>query len=180
MSQTTQPEIFYSKKNNLHDKYVSQLDKTMAEYPSYKLNNTSNYADELSTLNGITSDIDKLIDTVSQHIINANNIVEQSDVDLQGLKNVEANLAGYSSYKELDVNLKQYEELDITSKQLLSDATQDYAKHKIIFYIKGMLILILLYKLIGTSRLQHVIALTIVLYCIVNLYLYFTKSYWEV
>jgi len=170
MSQTTQPEIFYSQKNNLHNKYILQLNKTMAEYPSYKLNDTSTYADELSILDGFTSDIDELIETVRQHTINANNVIEQGDIDLQNLKNVESNLNEYTTY----------EELDITSKQLLSDATQDYAKHKIIFYIKGMLILILLYKLIGSGRFQHVLALTIVLYCIVNLYLYFTKSYWEV
>ncbi len=170
MNQTTQPDIFYSQKNKLHDDYVAQLDKTMVEYPSYKLNETSNYAEELSTLNGITDDIDTLIDTVSEYTVNANNLIEQGDIELQNLKNVESNLAGYTSY----------EELDITSKQLLSDATQDYAKHKLIFYIKGILILILLYKLIGTNRLQHVLALTIVLYCIVSLYLYFTNSYNEV
>ena len=170
MSQCTQPELFYSQKNKLHDEYVAQLTKTMAEYPSYKLSQTSNYAEELSILNGITDEIDKLKDTVIEHTVNANNIIEQSDTDLQNLNNIESNLAGYTSY----------EELDITSKQLLSDATQDYAKHRLIFYIKGILILILLYKLIGTSRLQHVLALTIVLYCIVSLYLYFTNSYNEV
>jgi hypothetical protein len=170
MNQCTQPELFYSQKNKLHDEYVAQLTKTMAEYPSYKLSQTSKYAEELSILNGITADIDKLKDNVNEHTVNANNIIEQGDTDLQNLKNIESNLAGYTSY----------EELDITSKQLLSDATQDYAKHKIIFYIKGMLILILLYKLIGSSRLQHVLALTIVLYCIVSLYLYFTNSYNEV
>lgn len=170
MSQTTQLDIFYAQKNELHEKYLEQLDKTMAEYPSYKLNETSTYAEELSILNGITDDIDKLITTVNEKTINANNMIEQSDIDIQNLNNSESNLDNYTSY----------EELDITSKQLLSDATQDYAKHKIIFYIKGMLILILLYKLIGTSRLQYILALTIVLYCIVSLYLYFTNSYREV
>jgi len=170
MNQCTQPDIFYSQKNKLHDEYLAQLDKTMDEYPSYKLNEDSNYTEELSTLNGITTKIDTLIETVVEHTENANDVIEQGDIEIQRLKNVESNLAGYTSY----------EELDITSKQLLSDATQDYAKHKLIFYIKGMLILILLYKLIGTSRLQHVLALTIVLYCIVNLYLYFTNSFNEV
>ena len=171
MSQTTQPEIFYSKKNELHNKYIEQLDITIAEYPSYKLDESSNYAEELSTLNGITTDIDTLITTVRDYTITANNIIEQGDTDLQKLKDdVESNLNGYTLY----------EELDITSKQLLSDSTQDYAKYKLIFYIKGMLILILLYKLLYTSKFQHVIALTIVLYCIVNLYLYFTNSFNEV
>jgi hypothetical protein len=170
MSQTTQPEIFYSQKNKLHNKYVEQLDKTMAEYPSYKLDETSKYSEELSTLNGITAEIDTLISTVSDRTRTANNIIEQGDDDLQQLKNVESNLSNYTSY----------EELDITSKQLLSDATQDYAKYKLIFYIKGTLVLLLLYKLIKTSKLKYVIALTIVLYCIVNIYLYFTNSFSEV
>lgn len=170
MSQTTQPEIFYSRKNELHNKYITQLDITMAEYPSYKLDETSKYSEELSTLNGITADIDTLITTVRDYTITANNIIEQGDADLQKLKNVESNLSGYTSY----------EELDITSQQLLSDATQDYAKYKLICYIKGTLILILLYKLLYTSKFQYVIALTIVLYCIVNLYLYFTNSFNEV
>ena len=180
MSQCTQPELFYSQKNKLHDEYVAQLTKTMAEYPSYKLSQTSKYTEELSILNGITDEIDKLKDTINEHTVNANNIIEQGDIDVQNLNNVESNLAGYTSYEDITSKQLKYEELDITSKQLLSDATQDYAKYKLIFYIKGILILILLYKLIGSSRLQHVLALTIVLYCIVSLYLYFTNSYNEV
>lgn len=161
---------FLFEKNKLHDKYVSQLKKTMTEYPSYKVNKKSNYAEELSILNGITAKLDTLIKTVHDHTMNANHNIEQSDVDIQELKNMESNLSGYTSY----------EELDITSQQLLSDATQDYAKHKIIFYIKGMLVLILLYKLLYTSKFKPVLALSIVLYCIANLYLYFTNSFREV
>lgn len=170
MNQCTEPDIFNSLKNKLYNEFVSQLTKTIAEYPSFKLNESSNYSEELSILDGITDKLDKLIETVSDHTINANSIIEKHDAELQELKNIESNLSGYTSY----------EELDITSQQLLSDATQDYSKYKLIFYIKGILCLILLYKLINTRKLQPVIALTIVLYCIVCLYLYFTNSYWEV
>jgi hypothetical protein len=160
-------ELFYSKKNTLHQEYIDQLDKTMKEYPAFKMEKENSYPEELSTLNGITKKLDDLQTLVREKTLTVDRVIEQNDVDIRKLKNVERNLSNYTSY----------EELDITSQQLLADAVQEYRQEKTIFFLKGVVILFLLYLLYKRIKLgswmetSSVIGCTILLFIVSWLYL---------
>ena len=131
------PDVFYSQKNKLHQSYVTQLNKTMKEYPSYKMETDNKYQEQLSLLNGISKKIKDLRTLIREKTSIANQNIQEGDVELRKLKKVERNLSNYTSY----------EELDITSQQLLADAMQEYTQEKIVFYVKAIVILFLFYLL---------------------------------
>ena len=165
-------ELFYSQKNKLHGDYVDQLNKTMKEYPSFQLGTENTYSDELSKLNGITKEIQKLQTLVSEKTIEVDRLIQQGDVDIRKSKTIKRNLSNYTSY----------EALDITSKRLLNDAKQEYTKEKIVFYIKAIVILFLCYLLYQRIKVRSwietigVIGISIVLFLIATIYRYYTAT----
>jgi vacuolar-type H+-ATPase subunit I/STV1 len=166
------PEIFYSQKNKLHQSYVNQLNKTMKEYPSYKMETENKYQEQLSLLNGISKKIKDLRSLVREKTSIANQNIQEGDVELRKLKKVERNLSNYTSY----------EKLDITSQQLLSDAMQEYTQEKIVFYVKAIVLFFLfylLYQRIKRGSWMETMATVggaFVLFLIVSLYRYFTSK----
>ena len=165
-------EIFNSQKNNLHKDYVDQLNVTMKEYPSFKMEKETKYSEELSKLNGITKKLTDLETSVTTKTNELERRIEQKDVDIEKLKKIEGNLSNYTTY----------EELDITSQQLLADAMQEYTQEKMVFFIKAAVILYLLYLLYQRIKVgswletQAVIGGGVVLYIVSYLYLYFTNK----
>lgn len=163
-------DLFYSQKNKLHQSYVDQLNKTMKEYPSFKMDKESTYPEELSKLNGVTKKLEELQTAVVEKTASTDRIVQKGDAELQKLKKIENNLANYTSY----------EELDITSQQLLADAVQEYTQEKIVFFIKGIVVLFLFYLLYKRVQIGSwletaaVIGLSLVMLAVVSLYRYFT------
>jgi hypothetical protein len=65
------PDVFYSQKNKLHQSYLTQLNKTIKEYPSYKMETDNKYQEQLSLLNGISKKIKYLRDLVREKTTNA-------------------------------------------------------------------------------------------------------------
>lgn len=165
-------EIFQSQMNSLHNSYVDQLNVTMKEYPSFQMERETKYPEELSKLNGITKQITDLDTAVSEKITTVDRTIEQKDKDIENLKKIEGNLSTYTSY----------EELDITSQQLLADAMQEYTQEKIVFFIKAVVVLYLLYLLYQRIKVgswletQAVIGGGVALFLITKLYLYFTSK----
>ena len=172
MNQCQDPELFYSQKNKLHRSYITQLNKTMKEYPSYKMDVPNTYSDQLSLLNGITKKLKDLQALVREKTSTSDRFIQQGDVNIRKLKQVERNLSNYTSY----------EELDITSQQLLADAMQEYTQEKIVFYIKAVVVLCIVYILYKRIKYQSwietygVVGGTIVLFVIVSLYRSFTSK----
>jgi hypothetical protein len=166
------PEIFYSQKNKLHQSYVTQLNKTMKEYPSYKMETDNKYQEQLSLLNGISKKIKDLRSLVREKTSIANQNIQEGDVEIRKLKKVERNLSNYTSY----------EKLDITSQQLLSDAMQEYTQEKIVFYVKAIVLFFLFYLLY--QRIKYgswietmaTVGGAIVLFIVVSLYRHFTSK----
>lgn len=166
------PDVFYSQKNKLHQSYITQLNKTMKEYPSYKMETKNKYQEQLSLLNGISKKIKDLRSLVREKTSIANQNIQEGDVELRKLKKVERNLSNYTSY----------EELDITSQQLLSDAMQEYTQEKIVFYVKAIVLLFLFYLLY--QRIKRgawietisTVGGAILLFLIISLYRYFTSK----
>ena len=165
-------EIFQSQMNSLHNSYVDQLNVTMKEYPSFQMEKETKYPEELSKLNGITKQITELDTMVGEKTATVDRTIEQKDKDIEKLKKIEGNLSTYTSY----------EALDITSQQLLADAMQEYTQEKVVFFIKGVVILYLLYLLYQRIKVgswietQAVIGGGVVLFLITKLYLYFTSK----
>jgi len=165
-------DIFNSQKDSLHKAYVEQLNTTMKEYPSFQMEKENKYSEELSTLNGITKQLTDLETSVNNKTAEVERSIAQKDVDIEKLKKIEGNLSTYTSY----------EELDITSQQLLADAMQEYTQEKMVFFIKGAVILYLLYLLYQRIKVgswietQAVIGGGVLMFLIAKLYLYFTSK----
>jgi hypothetical protein len=165
-------DIFNSQKDSLHKAYVEQLNTTMKEYPSFQMEKETKYPEELSKLNGITKQLTDLKTAVNNKTAEVERSIAQKDVDIEKLKKIEGNLSTYTSY----------EELDITSQQLLADALQEYTQEKMVFFIKGAVILYLLYLLYQRIKVgswietQAVIGGGVLMFLIAKLYLYFTSK----
>ena len=130
------------------------------------------YPEELSKLNGITKQLTDLETSVNTKTNELERSISQKDVDIEKLKKIEGNWSIYTSY----------EELDITSQQLLADAMQEYTQEKMVFFIKGVVILYLLYLLYQRVKVgswietQAVIGGGLLMFIIMKLYLYFTSK----
>ena len=170
--QCKESELLNNQMNSLHKSYVDQLNVTMKEYPSFQMEKETKYPEELSKLNGITKQMTELDTVVGEKTEALDRTIEQKDKDIENLKKIEGNLSTYTSY----------EELDITSQQLLSDAMQEYTQEKVVFSIKAVVILYLLYLLYQRIKVgswietQAVIGGGVLMYVIVRLYLYFTSK----
>ena len=170
--QCKESELLNKQKDSLHKSYVDQLNVTMKEYPSFQIGQTTKYPDELSKLNGITKQMTELDKVVGEKTVALERTIEQKDKDIANLKKIESNLSTYTSY----------EELDITSQQLLADAMQEYTQEKMIFSIKAVVILYLLYLLYQRVKVgswietQAVIAGGVLMFFIAKFYLYVTSK----
>jgi hypothetical protein len=123
------------KKYKLHQLYVEQLDKTMKQYPPYKVGEKNTYTRELSLLNGISKQIDELHQSIKNKMTSMSRMIQGSDAAIGQIKKIETNLTNYTSR----------EQLDVTSRQMLADAEEEYNDQKILFFIKlAVFILIVL------------------------------------
>ena len=130
------------KKYKLNQLYLQQLDKTMKEYPAYKVGEKNTYTRELSLLNGISKQIEELNKDVQVKMESMSRMIQRSDTAIQQIKKIETNLINYTSM----------DQLDITSRQMLSDAQQEYNDKKIIFFIKAFVVLIILIFLLYKNK----------------------------
>jgi hypothetical protein len=168
--QCKEADLFQSQKDTLHKSYVEQLNVTMKEYPSFQMEKPSKYSEELSKLNGITQQLTDLNATVNEKTVALDRTIAQKDTDIENLKKIEGNLSTYTSY----------EALDITSQQLLADAMQEYTQEKLVFCIKALVVLYLVYLLYHRVKLgswietQVVMVGSVLLFIACYLYLYFT------
>ena len=133
---------FDKKKYKLNQLYLQQLDKTMKEYPAYKVGEKNTYTRELSLLNGISKQIEELNKDVQVKMESMSRMIQRSDTAIQQIKKIETNLINYTSM----------DQLDITSRQMLSDAQQEYNDKKIIFFIKAFVVLIILIFLLYKNK----------------------------
>ena len=126
---------FDKKKYKLHQLYVQQLDKTMKQYPPYKVGEKNTYTRDLSLLNGISKQINELHQSIQNKMASMSRMIQGSDAAIGQIKKIETNLTNYTSR----------EQLDVTSRQMLADAEEEYNDQKILFFIKlAVFILIVL------------------------------------
>jgi len=130
------------KKYKLHQLYLQQLDKTMKQYPAYKVGEQNTYTTELSLLNGISKQIDELHQSIQEKMTSTSRTIQHSDTIIRQIKKIETNLTNYTSM----------DDLDMTSKQMLADAQQEYHDQKILFFIKGAVALLIVMHFISTKK----------------------------
>jgi hypothetical protein len=133
---------FDKKKYKLHQLYLKQLDKTMKEYPPYKVGEKNTYNKDLSLLNGISKQISELHQAVQEKMASMSRMIQRSDTAIEQIKKIETNLSNYTTM----------DELDITSRQMLEDAQQEYDDKKILFFIKLAVFLLFSIFLIFKKR----------------------------
>ena len=140
------------KKYKLHQLYLQQLDKTMKQYPAYKVGEKNTYTRDLSLLNGISKQIDELHQAIQEKLSSMSRMIQRSDTVIEQIKKIETNLTNYTTMDELDV----------TSRQMLADAQQEYNDKKILFFIKFALSLVIFIYLISKQK-YIILAVCIVL-----------------
>jgi hypothetical protein len=147
------------KKYKLHQLYLQQLDKTMKQYPAYKVGEENTYTKELSLLNGISKQIGELNQTIQEKLTSTSRTIQHSDTIIRQIKQIETNLTNYTSM----------DDLDMTSKQMLADAQQEYQDQKIFFFIKCAVALLIVVQLISTKK-YSVLVLCVVVGCILSFF----------
>jgi len=130
------------KKYKLHQLYLQQLDKTMKQYPPYKVGEKNTYTRELSLLNGISKQINELHQAIQEKLSSMSRMIQRSDTAINQIKKIETNLTNYTTM----------DELDITSRQMLADAQQEYNDKKILFFIKFAVFLVIFIYLIYKQK----------------------------
>jgi len=127
---------------NLHQRYIEQLDKTMDQYPPYKVGEPNSYTRELSLLNGITKDISDLQTTIVEKTKSMSRVIQSSDTAINQIKQIEKNLLNYTGM----------DDLDITSKQMLEDSKEEYSEYRIIFFVKLAVAILILINLVYIKK----------------------------
>lgn len=117
---------FDKKKYKLHQLYVQQLDKTMKQYPPYKVGEKNTYTRDLSLLNGISKQINELHQSIQNKMTSMSRMIQGSDSAILQIKKIETNLYNFTTM----------ERLDVTSRQMLADAEEEYNDQKTLFFIK--------------------------------------------
>lgn len=117
---------FDKKKYKLHQLYVQQLDKTMKQYPPYKVGEKNTYTRDISLLNGISKQINELHQSIQNKMTSMSRMIQGSDAAILQIKKIETNLYNFTTM----------ERLDVTSRQMLADAEEEYNDQKILFFIK--------------------------------------------
>jgi hypothetical protein len=165
---TQEPNPYFERKLKLHDKYLTQLDQVVQAYPAYKAELSNDYIQELSILNGITKEIGILEVEVKDKTKRFERSVDMGDMDIQKLKQVEANLQKFTSV----------EDLDLTSKKMLNDITTDYNRQKLLFWLKlGVIALIVMDTIHHKEyiRLGLLVVVTIGLTLLYSMYKWYTS-----
>jgi uncharacterized membrane protein len=130
------------KKYKLHNLYLEQLDKTMKQYPPYKVGEANTYTRELSLLNGISKQIDDLHNEIKESLSSVSRMIQRSDTAIRQIETIETNLSNYTNA----------EALDMTSKQMLADAEQEYNREKTLFFIKLAVVIFIMIHLIRQKK----------------------------
>jgi len=135
------------KQDKLYYKFLNDL---VQYYPTNKMEDSiqSNnmYAIKLSTINGVSKNIDTIIKNINEKIGTLKNKIKQSDHTIDNLKKIHHNLTENAG----DLN-----NLDITSKKLLTDYLNDYNITRQMFWIKLLIVLLLAYELFSTEANVH-------------------------
>lgn len=134
------------KQDKLYYKFLNDL---IAYYPINKSENsvaTNNmYAIKLSTINGVSKQIDNIVNLLNEKIGILKNKIKQSS-NIEDLKKIHHNLTE---------NAGNLNNLDITSKKLLTDYLNDYNITRQMFWIKLLIVLLLTYELFSTEENIH-------------------------
>jgi len=130
------------KKYKLHNLYLEQLDKTMKQYPAYKVGEANTYTRELSLLNGISKQIDDLHNEIKEELSSMSRMIQRSDTAIRQIETIETNLSNYTDA----------EALDMTSKQMLADAEEEYTRQKTLFFIKLAVVIFIMIHLIRQKK----------------------------
>lgn len=133
---------YEEKKYKLHNLYLEQLDKTMKQYPAYKVGEANTYTKELSLLNGISKQIDDLHAEIKEDLSSISRMIQGSDTAIRQIETIETNLSNYTNA----------EALDVTSKQLLVDAEEEYNRQKTLFFIKLAVAILIIIHLIRQKK----------------------------
>ena len=126
------------KKYKLHKLYVKQLDKTMKQYPPYKVGEENTYTRELSLLNGITKQINELHKNIQEKLSSMSRMIQSSDTAIRQIKKIQTNLSNFTSMDQLDV----------TSRQMLEDAQEEYDSQRTLFFLKLAVVLLIIFSLV--------------------------------
>jgi hypothetical protein len=133
--QSQAPNVYPPILSTLDSKYMTKLKKVVALYADHRAGVDNDYMKQLSALNGITSDLNKLSSRVKMSMQSYSKAMESGKSDLDTMKKIESNLKSYSDY----------ESLDTTSKQMLTDVSNKYNESMFMIWVKvGVIVLILL------------------------------------
>ena len=126
--------------------YYTELDKLILFYPVYKMNNTPTnqtaYTKQLATINGITQNIKTITSSIKDKIETFNRSLKNANDDIDKYTQMYDNLKKYDG---------DYNQLDMTSKRLLADYINIYSTQRIMIWIKGIILLYLVYRLISAA-----------------------------
>jgi len=156
------------KQNFLDEKFKLQLDKTMDDYPTYKINKNDQYPTELALLNGTTKKIKELQSKINIKNINLERSIKYEGSEIEKYKIIEKNLE----------NMTSIEDLDATSKQMLADSVSEYRQYTIVFWIKVIFILAIVADLVRYKRKDRtffIIGIFLLIYFIYVVYKYVKK-----
>jgi len=149
------------KKYKLHQLYVEQLDKTMKQYPPYKVGEKNTYTRELSLLNGISKQINEFHQAIQNRMAAMSRMIQGSDAAIGQIKKIETNLTNYTTM----------DQLDITSRQMLADAEEEYSDQKTLFFIK-----LAVFILIALSFIKQESYLLLIAFIVISLIFAFFSS----
>jgi len=151
----------------LDKQFKKQLDKTIEVYPAYQIDKDTSYPTKLSILNGMTKNLTQI-----QTIINKKILILERNIKYQSTE--------IEKYKEIEKNLRNatsVDDLDATSQQMLSDSVSEYRQSTIVFWMKVILILIIISDIIKYKRSQQ--TMIILGLFVILLILYFVFKYFK-
>jgi hypothetical protein len=147
--------------------YYSKLNDLINFYPLYKLNNTpsnqTKYGSQLSIVNGVTQTIKTIISSIQTKIETSTQSLQATDREIKNLNETYNNLNRYDG---------DYKQLDLTSKRLLKDYVNIYSTQRIMVWIKGIILLFLVYKLVSAAVKYEQIWLYVMLWFVGMIILY--------
>jgi hypothetical protein len=135
---TEQPNPYPAMLETLDDKYMDKLSRVVAAYPAYYAGVHNDYMKQLSSLNGVTKQIEHVKGQVMKSIQSYARAIEVGNSDIETMKRIQENLKTNTDY----------ETLDTTTKQMLKDVSTSYNEALFMLWSKiGVLVLVLLQAL---------------------------------
>jgi len=127
-------------------KYYTRMNELISFYPLYKTNTTPNnqtgYRQQLSIVNSVTKSIEIITSAIQTKIEIFTKSLTNTDREITNLK---------ETYKNLEKYDGDYKALDLTSQRLLKDYVNIYSTQRIMIWIKGIIILYLVYRLVSAA-----------------------------